>query len=376
MTVAPDPIADPIGAVVALITSTEPQVDRTTIERVVAGVAGGRAKRRRLAHAVLARPTVLADGRSPAPRVVGNLLIALRKVGAHNISPPVCAECGKALRTLQRRGEHWYCAGCGQRPQPCTACGATRTVHARDRDGRPRCKQCPLGDGHDPTDILVGIVAGVDPSLAAELVVAAVSAAVPRTGQRHQLAWALADRPELLTGAGAEAPVPSVLRLIDRLCAAGAQTITHPACPGCQRVMHLHRSIGGRWMCRNCTAKSRAQPCSRCGAVREAATRDSRGRPLCPNCLVSDPANQETCIGCRRRRRVVVRTPAGPLCENCRPWRVLTCGICGQSAPCLISKTTGEPWCRACKQRWARCAGCAQPESVDEGAAEHDRDWR
>ena len=30
---------------------------------------------------------------------------------------------------------------------------------------------------------------------------------------RRQLAWALADRPELLTGAGAEARVPSVLRL-------------------------------------------------------------------------------------------------------------------------------------------------------------------
>ena len=41
------------------------------------------------------RPAVLADGRSPAPRAVGDLLIALRKAGATAISAPVCAECGK-----------------------------------------------------------------------------------------------------------------------------------------------------------------------------------------------------------------------------------------------------------------------------------------
>jgi hypothetical protein len=36
---------------------------------------------------------VLADGRSPAPRAVGDLLIALRRVGAVRVSPPVCSQC-------------------------------------------------------------------------------------------------------------------------------------------------------------------------------------------------------------------------------------------------------------------------------------------
>jgi 3-hydroxyisobutyrate dehydrogenase-like beta-hydroxyacid dehydrogenase len=80
-------------------------LDRAAITDVVSRVAGGRAKRRRLAQALLGRPVVLADGRSPAPRVVGDLLIALRKAGADSVSPPVCATCGKRLRTLQRRGE-------------------------------------------------------------------------------------------------------------------------------------------------------------------------------------------------------------------------------------------------------------------------------
>jgi len=39
---------------------------------------------------------------SPAPRAVADLLIALRAVGATDVSPPTCAECGKQLRTFHR----------------------------------------------------------------------------------------------------------------------------------------------------------------------------------------------------------------------------------------------------------------------------------
>ena len=48
---------------------------------------------------------MLADGRSPAPRSVGDLLVALRTAGSVDISPPICATCGMQLRTLQRRGQ-------------------------------------------------------------------------------------------------------------------------------------------------------------------------------------------------------------------------------------------------------------------------------
>jgi hypothetical protein len=81
-------------------------------------------------------------------------------------------------------------------------------------------------------------------------------------------------------------------------------------------------------------ARSRAEPCSRCGAVREAATRDEDGRPLCPHCLVTDPASQETCAGCDRRRPVSVRTLNGPLCATCTRsdagfWT--SCPACGET---------------------------------------------
>ena len=164
------------------------------------------------------------------------------------------------------------------------------------------------------------------------------------------------QRPELLTGTGAEAPTPSVLRLIEALCNAQASAIVRPPCPRCGRIIHLHRRIDGKWLCRNCTAKSRAQPCGRCGTLREAATRDTHGRPLCPHCLVTDPANHETCIGCGRRRPVQVRTPDGPLCGKCVPRAVLTCAICGRTATCVVSKATDNPGA------WpARSAGSAAP---------------
>jgi hypothetical protein len=149
-----------------------------------------------------------------------------------------------------------------------------------------------------------------------------------------------------------------VLRLIDELHAAGAQTITRPTCPRCRRIVHLHRRIDEQWCCRNCVAKSRAQPCSRCGAIREAAARNEQGAPLCPNCMISDPANQETCIRCGRRRPVSIRSPDGPLCQTCRPVTTVTCSICGRSAPGVISTATGKPWCHACGKRRARCTGC------------------
>jgi hypothetical protein len=88
-------------------------------------------------------------------------------------------------------------------------------------------------------DIVVEVVAVVDPALPAGVVTAA------QTGQRRQMAWALQERPELLTGAGAQATVPSVLRLIDKLCEAGATNIVRPPCPHCGRVIPLVKPRGG-----------------------------------------------------------------------------------------------------------------------------------
>jgi hypothetical protein len=128
-------VGDPIGLIVDLVTAIEHQLEPEQIRAAVARVAGGRAKSRRLAAALAEHPMVFIDGRSPAPRAVGDLLIVLREAGAQAVSAPCCAGCGKPLRTFQRRGLDWYCSVCGPQPQPCTACGNVRRIASRDRAG-------------------------------------------------------------------------------------------------------------------------------------------------------------------------------------------------------------------------------------------------
>jgi hypothetical protein len=71
---------------------------------------------------------------------------------------------------------------CGPRREPCAGCGHSRPVNIRDREGRPRCAQCPPGDGRDPVKTVVDIVAGIDPTLSAQAVTASVTASAPQTG--------------------------------------------------------------------------------------------------------------------------------------------------------------------------------------------------
>ena len=366
---SPDVLADPVGAAVALIAAADPGLSREAAGQAVTSVAAGRSVRRRLARALADRPGILADGRSPAPKVAGDLLLALRKAGATAISPPACAGCGKPLRTLSRLGQDWYCGTCARRDSRCSACGREALITSRDREGQPRCGRCPDRDDRDPLAVLASLVTSADPSLTADTAAAAAQRVFSKTANLRKLAWAIEKDPGLLAGDGNRAPVTGVLRLIDELAEAGAQHIIRPACGRCGRVMLLYRRIDGLWCCRNCVAKTRTRKCARCGTVKEPAARDGDGQPICPNCLVSDPANLEECIQCGRRQRVSVRTPAGPLCGTCRPWEIMDCSICGRHAPCAISKSTGKPWCRACKQRWARCDRCGTTAPVRGGTA-------
>ena len=315
-------------------------------------------------------PRLLTEGRSPAPRAVADLLIALRDAGAVNISPPVCAGCGNPLRTFQRRGEHWYCSSCGPKPRRCASCGRQRIVASLDRCGRPRCSRCPERDDRDPVQVLTGVITALEPALPAEAVTAAIGRGVLQAGQRCST-WPgrCEDRPELLTGAGAQAPVPARAAADRRALRRRRADHRPPGLPALRSADHPADTAESTGCGSAATAwpSPAHEPCSRCGALREAATRDEHGRPLCPYCLITDPANQETCVGCRRRRPVSVRTPDGPLCPTCRPARTMTCSICGRAGPAVISKATGQPWCRSCRQLRARCTGCGNVRPVRGG---------
>lgn len=357
---SPHLLLDPLAAACAAVELADPTLDRATVARVVEEVSGGRAKRRRLALALDADPSVLTTGRSAAPRVVGDLLLALRAAGSETIASPRCAGCEREITSMQRRGEEWFCSSCFVRPQVCACCGEERHVTFRDRQGRPRCGACRDPDTRDPLVTLVELVTTADPGLSADAVRSAIAATVIKANHIQKLAWAIEARPTLLTGDGYLAPFPMVLRLIDALVDAGATVVRRPACPRCLRVMTLSKQADGVRICRNCCARARAVPCSQCGDVREPAARDAEGRPLCPFCLVNNPINQEVCVGCGRRRRVSARNEEGPRCGACLPKAIAICAICGRHAPCSISTITGRPWCHRCAQSRPTCSRCGQ----------------
>src|ERR1039458_5729899 len=127
---SPEVLSGPGGAVVAAVCEVGPAADRRVVADVVAAVAAGRSTTRRLAQALLDRPSVLTDGRTSAPRVAAHLLHALRELGVV-VSAPRCTTCAKELATFSRRGQDWYCTPCGRTPQACAACGKMRAVTSR-----------------------------------------------------------------------------------------------------------------------------------------------------------------------------------------------------------------------------------------------------
>jgi hypothetical protein len=360
-------VSDPAGLITDLVTAKEHQLGRDQVHAVVAAVAGGRAKSRRLALAVAGRPAVLADGRSPAPRAVANMLVALHDAGARGIPLPACAQCGRRVRGFQRRGQDWYCTPCTRRGEPCAACGKDRPVASRDRAGRPRCAKCPDDDGRDPVTVIHGIITALDPGAGRETVARVVRQAAPRPSYQQKLAWALEENPALLTGDGQLAPLRAIPRFIEMLHDAGVAGVVRPACGRCGRVVRIDKPLDGVRVCRTCIAHSRTEPCARCGAIREPVTRDGQGRPICANCFIIAPENQETCTGCGRVRRVERRTTDGPLCSRCPSLPVLACSVCGQTVPCGISRATGLPWCPPCQRRRAACSACGRHEPVASG---------
>ena len=360
-------VSDPDGLIADLVMESGPGLGREQVRAVVTAVAGGRAKSRRLAVALAGRPAVLADGRSPASRAVADLLVALHDAGARDTSLPACAQCGRKVRGFQRAGQDWYCSPCMRHYEPCASCGKDRPVSSRDRAGRPRCAKCPDDEGRDPVTVIHGLITALDPGAGRETVASAVRRSAPRPSYQKKLAWALEDNPALLTGDGHLAPLRAIPRFIEILHDAGIAGVVRPACGRCGRVVRIDKPLDGVRVCRTCIAHSRIEPCARCGAVREPVTRDEQGRPVCANCFITAPENLETCTGCGRVRPVDRRTADGPLCARCPPLAVMTCAVCGQTAPCGISRATGKPWCPACQHRRAACSACGRHEAIASG---------
>ncbi len=199
-------LADPAAVVVAAVTEVVPGLDPGMIRAAVED-SGGRARRRRLAAALAADPSVLTTGRSPAPAVIAGLLLALRAAGAA-VSMPRCAACDQEITSVQRHGQDWYCAVCVRRLslRTCAACGRERPAASRERSGQPRCERCPDRDDRDPVTVIAAVITGLDPSLPDGAAADAACRVFTRQGDLRHLAWMVESKPGCLPATARRRP--------------------------------------------------------------------------------------------------------------------------------------------------------------------------
>ena len=190
-----------------------------------------------------------------------------------------------------------------------------------------------------------------------------------------------------------------ILRLIDLLADGGVAGIVRPDLPA---------AVGGscastsRWTGSGSAAPASPTPasqeCARCGARREPATRDEHGRPVCPNCLITDPANLETCLNCGRRRPVNGGPRTGRCARRCptlpvaglldlrrddtvrhlpRHRPALVSGLPAsvrrvlslRPPAAIVSGTMADPLCADCTAppTWRDCPTCSDPNHPHPG---------
>ncbi|AKH83977.1 hypothetical protein AA958_19310 [Streptomyces sp. CNQ-509] len=350
---------DPLEVLVDLLCDVETSLSREKVREVTSEVVQGRTRQRAIAQELTANLQVLRTGLSPCAIRVGILLMALKKAGAEQLAHPRCHACGRELvNALNTRARTWGHSSCFRKPEACTLCGEVRAVRRRDRQGQPYCERCRLPEHDDPTGALVKVLAGLEPGLGRDQVLEALDHSAGAPARRRDVAWAVVERPNLLTGQAAMAPTPGVLRFIDALVRAGADSVVMPPCPGCGKQRTLTQAVNGQRMCNPCVRRARSAPCVRCGLIKTKYRRDEGETTVCQSCWAIDPRYWEVCSRCGNRRRVAGRTEAGAVCQTCRPRPERTCAICGHSRKGTVSRAINKHVCDRCQGLWVVCGGC------------------
>ncbi|MDR7170493.1 hypothetical protein J2W56_004244 [Nocardia kruczakiae] len=357
-------LADPVAVIVEAVAAVEPGLDPALIATVADAVTTTRPGRRRLAQAVAESPALLTCGLPEGPPLVDRLIRALREQGAVTVVQPCCPSCGKPAQRMSSRDENGVrrCVTCANRatgvfaPRPCAVCGRVLIPRSYDRDGLPRCELCPPDPGVDHIEWICDAIAVVDPDADRDRVRELVVATVRQPARRRQVAWALDDRPELLTGAAAEG-TQMVRRLVTALAAAGVAVVS-PQCPMCGRTRPVISMWEGKPCCFGCYQRARAQPCARCGHVRSIVARTADGQPLCEGCARQEPFNKEVCTRCGQLAAVASRPGGHPVCDGCHEMPAAVCSVCGRYKPCRFPDSAA-PRCVNCSAR-ARTADCAR----------------
>ncbi|MEU9945004.1 hypothetical protein [Streptomyces lavendulae] len=333
-----------------------------------------RPQRRELARLLESDPSLLISGLPQVPRLVERLIRDLVEGGATGLVLPRCAACDRQQPLTATSADGRICGSCYNRSRIedrcCVECGR-RDFRGRDRQGRPRCRKHLPDQGVDPVHEIAKLLVsstGLEPGV---LEGAVMQAERSRAG-RLRLWWALSDRPNLLTGAGAQGP-QSVSALAKLLVDRGARGVVVPLCPWCNASTNLVSLRDELRCCSYCWAKSQTARCARCDRDRPVGGRDGEGREVCGSCRQTNPLNHRRCDGCGQMRLRRRRTAdGGGLCPACCTNPYALCATCGAWRPCWFASSRA-PRCQPCTakaRQQAVCAGCGQLRRVNNRTAD------
>ncbi|MEV6730725.1 hypothetical protein [Streptomyces sp. NPDC051364] len=359
---------EPETVVEEVVRAADPSCAVMGVAAVVERVFRQRPQRRELARLLVADPSLLTSGRPQVPRLAERLIRALVDDGAVGLVLPFCAGCGRQRRLTAESPQGRTCGTCYSRARieerRCVECGR-RDFRGRDREGRPRCaRHLPDQDVDPLAEIarLLFTLTGLDHEVLEGLV---RKTERTRAGQLR-LWWALSDRPDLLTGAGAHGP-RSISTLAKALVEYGATGVVVPLCPWCGKNTNLFSLREGVRCCSYCWTKTRRCRCARCERDRPIGGYDADGRPVCGPCRQQDPLHHQRCDGCGELRLRRLRTDDGGLCPACCTNPYALCATCGAWRPCWFASTP-TPRCQPCTARarhQAVCVRCGQHRRVN-----------
>lgn len=220
----------------------------------------------------------------------------------------------------------------------------------------------------DPEHVIAALVATIDPTADQDDLAALVRKVIPCQRNRSKVANRLVDRPDLLTGAGAQGTA-TIVTLVAELRSRGVAGVVAPSCPFCDRDARLSHGRDGLRCCKSCWNQAHAKPCARCAHVTAMVRRTDHGESLCGRCARVEPSLHEKCSDCGRLALPARRDGDTVLCKNCSQPPTTTCSSCGRVKPCLQADTA-PPQCKNCagKLRAEPCSECGNSRAVNRRA--------
>ena len=310
-------ISDPVGVIVELVSALEPALCSDVVEELVKTLAKSRATRRRLAQAISDRPGLLCDGRSPAPRVAGELDRPLPGRGRARLAAAL-RQLWQASADFPGSRRELVLRGVPNKAHHVRLCGKLRQLRSRNRSGEPLCWACPP-ECPDPMQTIIAVVtrSGSRPFRRDDH---------RGRGGHHYTGFSAAPvglgalRPPRAAHRGrSRRPVPGGAPAHRGPLSKGGDGHRPARLSAIGRVALLGPLVEGRRACTKCSVKARSQRCARCGVLgnRPPATRTagrcvptawSRTRRTMRS--ASAAAECARCTSARGKARPA--TPAGP----------------------------------------------------------------